>query len=139
MACPRWTGGAAAWHKRAMATIGTRLFTLLNGAFVGKDGDGNRYYREKRAPAGRRERRWVVYDGEVEASRVPPLWHRWLHHATDMPPTEAPGEARSWEKPHTPNLTGTTAAYRPPGHILGGGKRDKATGDYEPWRPDRPE
>ena len=35
-----------------------------------------------------------------------------------------------------PNLTGTKAAYRPPGHILKGGQRDKATGDYEAWTPE---
>ena len=119
-----------------MATIGTRLYTLLCGALVGEDDAGNRYYRERRRRPGLRERRWVVYEGEVEASRVPPEWHRWLHHSTDEPPTEAPLRAQPWEKPHRPNLTGTAAAYRPPGHILGGGRRDRATGDYEPWRPD---
>ena len=34
-----------------------------------------------------------------------------------------------------PNLTGTNEAYRPPGHVLVGGKRQPATADYEPWRP----
>ena len=121
-----------------MATIGTRLFTLLCGVFVGQDDAGNRYYRERwgRTGPGRRERRWVVYEGEVEASRVPPEWHRWLHHSTDESPTDVPLRAQSWEKPHRPNLTGTASAYRPPGHILGRGRRDRATGDYEPWRPD---
>ena len=119
-----------------MATIGTRLFTLLCGALVGQDDAGNRYYRERRRRRGQRERRWVVYQGEVEASRVPPEWHRWLHHSTDSPPSEAPLRTQPWEKPHLPNLTGTAAAYRPPGHILSGRERDRATGDYEPWRPD---
>ena len=32
-------------------------------------------------------------------------------------------------------LTGTDQAYRPPGHTLKGGRRAKATGDYEPWTP----
>ena len=121
-----------------MATIGTRLYTLLCGALVGEDHAGNRYYRERwgRSGPGARERRWVVYEGEVEASRVPPEWHRWLHHSTDEPPTEAPLRSQPWEKPHQPNLTGTAAAYRPPGHILSRGRRDRATGDYEPWQPD---
>ena len=34
-----------------------------------------------------------------------------------------------------PNHTGTNAAYLPPGHDLRGGKRDRATGDYEAWQP----
>jgi NADH:ubiquinone oxidoreductase subunit len=33
------------------------------------------------------------------------------------------------------NMTGTEAAYRPPGSILATGKRPAATGDYESWRP----
>ena len=92
-----------------MATIGTRLYTLLCGTLVGEDDAGNRYYRERwgRSGPGERERRWVVYEGEVEASRVPPEWHRWLHHSTHEPPTEAPLRAQPWEKPHRPNLTGT--------------------------------
>ncbi|MDP6219258.1 MAG: NADH:ubiquinone oxidoreductase subunit NDUFA12, partial [Alphaproteobacteria bacterium] len=34
-----------------------------------------------------------------------------------------------------PNLTGTKFAHRPAGHVLKGGKRAAATGDYEPWSP----
>jgi len=32
-------------------------------------------------------------------------------------------------------MTGTVSGYRPPGHALMGGKRRKATGDYEAWTP----
>jgi NADH:ubiquinone oxidoreductase subunit len=42
----------------------------------------------------------------------------------------------SWEKPHVPNLTGTPLAYHPPGSVLRGGHRQRATGDYEPWVPE---
>jgi NADH:ubiquinone oxidoreductase subunit len=115
--------------------LGTRLFTLLHGVQVGADSYGNRYYRERRPREGRRERRWVVYRGEAEASKVPAEWHGWLHHRTDEVPPPGGLPRRPWQKDHLPNLTGTAAAYRPPGHVLGGGKRDRATGDYEPWRP----
>ena len=119
-----------------MATIGTRLFTMFKGEFVGRDEFGNRYYREKKVLAGRRERRWVLYGGDDEPSSVPPSWHGWLHHIVAETPAEKPFDVKSWEKPHQPNLTGTAAAYRPPGYILEGGRRDRATGDYEPWRPE---
>ncbi len=123
------------------ANLGTRIYSWLRGERVGADQFGNRYYREKgggkvHADSLRKERRWVIYDGEVEASRVPAEWHAWLHHTTqDLPPEGGPAK-RPWQKDHLPNLTGTAAAYRPPGHILQGGQRDKATGDYEPWVPD---
>jgi NADH:ubiquinone oxidoreductase subunit len=117
-----------------MATLGTLLFTWLAGRFVGADKYGNRYYR-RRARDRRKERRWVLYRGEDEASKVPADWHGWLHHTLEKPPTEEPLPAHLWEKEHVPNLTGTPLAYRPPGHLLAGGQRAKATGDYEPWRP----
>jgi len=40
-----------------------------------------------------------------------------------------------WQTDHVPNMTGTAGAFRPPGHVLKGGARDAATGDYEPWQP----
>ncbi len=82
-----------------------------------------------------RERRWVIYKGEVEASRVPAEWHAWLHHTTDEIPPEGGPPKQPWQKEHERNLTGSAEAYRPPGHMLKGGRRDKATGDYEPWTP----
>ncbi len=121
-------------------SIGTRLYTWLRGELVGADAFGNRYYRERdgvRRDVGGldRQRRWVIYRGEPEASKVPPEWHAWLHHTTDEPPLGA-RPRRPWLKEHVPNLTGTPYAYRPPGHEFRGGQRAKATGDYEPWRPE---
>jgi len=116
-------------------TIGTKLFTWLNGVQVGTDSQGNSYYRGKRTARGAREKRWVVYDGRVEASRVPPTWHSWLHHTTDDIPEDDVGRRWDWQREHQPNMTGTDQAYRPPGHVLKGGQRAPATGDYEPWQP----
>lgn len=117
-----------------MTSIGTRLLTWLRGEAVGEDDQGNRYYRSRRGSLHGRERRWVVYVGTVEASRVPPEWHAWLHRTADAPPNPA-RPRHPWQKPHRPNLTGTPDAYRPPGHDLAGGHRAAATGDYEAWTP----
>jgi NADH:ubiquinone oxidoreductase subunit len=114
------------WHN---ATLGTLLNTWLRGVPVGSDEFGNRYYQGK---AG--SRRWVIFKGTVEASRVPPEWHGWLRHTFSDPPGGA-AAARDWEKPHQPNLSGTEGAYRPPGSLARGGVRAPATGDYEPWSP----
>jgi NADH:ubiquinone oxidoreductase subunit len=114
-------------------SLGTLLFTWFNGKQVGSDAEGNRYYIEKSVPKGRRQRRWVVYNGKAEASRIPPEWHAWLHYTVEQPLTDAP--RKSWQKPHEENHTGTASAYLPPGHDLRGGKRERATGDYEAWQP----
>ncbi|MGQ0527857.1 MAG: NADH:ubiquinone oxidoreductase subunit NDUFA12 [Alphaproteobacteria bacterium] len=103
---------------------------------IGEDGAGNRYFTANARKGYKRERRWVLYKGAPEASAVPPEWHGWLHHQTnEIPDSGRAGFRRSWQKPHKPNLTGTTGAYRPPGHILEGGQRAPATGDYKAWCP----
>ena len=71
------------WWRNA--TVGTRIMTWLTGEFVGEDKFGNRYYQTKGG-----KRRWVIYNGTVEASRVPPDWHGWLHHTFREPPTVQP-------------------------------------------------
>jgi len=106
-------------------TFGTQLWTWRFGELVGQDEQGNRYYRTK----GRKidptlgfERRWVVYNGYAEATRVPPSWHGWLHHTVDTLPTDENYKAREWQKPHLPNMTGTPDAYRPSGSTLSTGQ-----------------
>lgn len=111
-------------------TIGTRFFTWRKGEFVGQDEDGNKYYRAKDGSG----RRWVIYNGLAEASRVTPDWHGWLHYTVDEPPT-GEYQPREWEKAHQPNLTGTPAAYRPKGSLSKTGQRPPATGDYQAWQP----
>ena len=113
------------------------LFTRLKGRRIGQDVLGNVYYESlKPRPGYKHFRRWVVYKGTVAADRVPPEWHGWLHHQTDRVPEAAPSPYRKdWQLPHEGNMTGTDAAYRPPGHLLKGGVRDKASGDYQAWTP----
>lgn len=120
-----------------LSPVHITFVTLLSGAQkVGKDPYGNTYFKAKARKGYKRERRWVIYDGAPEATKVPPEWHGWLHHQSDVVPSEANASfRRPWQKPHQPNMTGTNLAYRPPGHILEGGKREKATGDYEAWNP----
>ncbi len=110
-------------------TIGTQLFTRRNGVKVGEDDQGNVFYTSKDG-----KRRWVIFNGEAEASRVSPDWHGWLHHTWAEPPTERPMARKTWEKPHQENLTGTSMAYAPPGSL----RREKPEErrDYEAWSPE---
>lgn len=118
------------------ATIGTSLFSALNGEKVGTDAQGNTYFRSgKKTPEGL-ERRWVIYAGANDASRVPAEWHGWLHHAFDELPESHLPPPRVWEVDYTPNQTGSVAAYRPAGALERGGQRARATGDYDAWTPD---
>ena len=99
------------------ATLSTRLYTSRHGHLVGQDGFGNSYYEDKTGVGPARPRRWVIYLGVADASKVPPEWHGWLHYSLDEPPAND-YQAKSWQKPHIPNRTGTPEAYRPTGSIL---------------------
>ena len=113
------------------ATIGTALHTWRNGRKVGTDSLGNVYYEAKKGG-----RRWVIYNGSNDASRIPPDWYSWIHGQIDGLPDEALPPVRKFQKPATGNRTGTTEAYRPSGALERGGQRAAASGDYEAWIPE---
>ncbi|MBY0422448.1 MAG: NADH:ubiquinone oxidoreductase subunit NDUFA12 [Parvularculaceae bacterium] len=120
-------------------TFGTS-FTLWRrrARLIGSDEQGNRYFEERQPSASDgRLRRWVVYHGVAEASRVPPDWHGWLHHTFDEPPTSSPLKRRAFEKDHLPNMTGTPLAYKPPGSLARPDSGKGVPADYEAWSPEK--
>jgi len=114
------------WNSQ---TFGTQLWTRRNGTKVGEDALGNIYYRNADD-----SRRWVIYNGEAEASRVPTEWFGWLHKTWDETPLESQAVRKFWEKPSLPNLTGTPYAYAPSGSIRRPDPPNRQ--DYEAWTPE---
>ncbi len=98
------------------------FFTYLRGQKVGEDAFGNVYYKTspfwarllKKFGVQQKERRWVLYKGTIEASKVPAKWFGWLHFTHDAPLDELD---YTWIKPHMPNLTGTKKEYKYPDDI----------------------
>jgi len=120
-------------------TVGTRLHTARHGEKVGTDEAGNVYYRTRGGKIDPKlgfQRRWVIYAGEAEASKIPPGWHGWMHHRTDVAPSEESYTAWPWEIAHQENRTGTPLAYHPKGSILGDAVRAPASADYAAWKPE---
>lgn len=80
-----------------------KIYSRLFANKVGSDDYGNMYYKKSNtSPINNfRERRWVIYKGDVEASKVPQRWNAWLHHVTD----DVPKKIRifSWIKNHKIN------------------------------------
>ena len=124
-----------------------KLFTWWNGVspggwfdikrrsvHVGTDDYGNRYFEDRKVSVEGRKRRYVIYDGLAEPSKVPPEWHGWLHRTFDNAPGNDPLPRKSWEKPHQENLTGTALAYAPAGSIRQGAPAERR--DYEAWSPE---
>ena len=125
------------WYQ---ATWSTKLFTFFRGEFVGEDQFGNRYFQQQQKTGKDRAhwdrpRRWVIYRGIAEASAIPPGWNAWLQHTSEAPP-EDETSVYGWEKGHLPNLTGTNAAYHPPGSMVPEDHHVETHGDYESWRPE---
>ncbi|MHC0449484.1 MAG: NADH-ubiquinone oxidoreductase subunit NDUFA12 family protein [Candidatus Lariskella arthropodorum] len=119
--------------------IATVLYTKFFGTRVGSDEFGNVYYeRSDEKNFFGRKKRWVMYSGIVEPTKVPSAWFAWLHHQRDaVPDFKEYGVKRSkGKKTHIPNLTGTQNAYYPPGYGVAPNRREKVSADYEAWEPD---
>ena len=117
------------------ASWGTWFYGLRGMKQMGEDSLGNVYFEGREDTYGN-PRRWVIYNGSNDASRVPPAWFSWLHHQVDDVPDRALPAPRAWQKPAVANMTGTALAYRPSGSLEKGGRRAAATGDYEAWTPE---
>jgi NADH:ubiquinone oxidoreductase subunit len=120
------------------STFGMQVFTARKGERIGEDEYGNVYYRSRNGEKDKalgHERRWVIYNGLVEASSVPPGWAGWLAFTYDKAPSQEEYKPREWQKPHEANMTGTAMAYRPKGTALGQGERQATGGDYNAWTP----
>ena len=116
------------------ATFSTLLYTRRKGVFVGQDEQGNRYYR-----TADDSHRWVIYNGQAEASRIPPGWHAWIHRRVDTPPTQDGYRPHAWEKPWRPNPTGGPEAEFPPGSLYRPRPAHVARPAVNAWRPDAPD
>jgi len=101
---------------RRLSQISTILFVRLFGTQVGSDGHGQRYFRLRHADWAGRESRMVLYAGEPEASKIPPLWRAWLCHENNQGLPE--GGRDGYVMPPVPNLTGTDASFLPQGHVI---------------------
>ena len=110
------------WHKQ---TVGTFVYTLFTGKFVGRDQFGNKYYTNSKG------KRWLIYDNKIESTKIPPEWHSWIHFISTKTPS---GNLKkfSWQKKHEENLTGTKKAYKPEGSLSNDNRKNMKK--YETWK-----
>jgi len=116
-------------------SFGTKIYTWLYGKFIGKDEMGNKYYANSENLLDKKTKRWVIFEGDIEASKITPHWHAWLHKTIDEPPLNY-SHKYDWQKNHKPNMTGTKGAYFPSSHPLSQNYNpDQIKDDYESWTP----
>ena len=94
------------WWNRD--TIGTKLYTIFFGRLVGKDDFGNKYYENNK-----KTKRWVIYKGEIDASKISADWYSWIHFMKNKIEFDTKIKKYDWQKPHLSNQTGTKNAYHP--------------------------
>ena len=111
------------WNQQ---TLGTRIYTFLSGNLVGQDEFGNKYYENKK-----KNKRWVIYKGEIDASKISNQWYSWIHFTKNKIELNKNIKKYSWQKPHKDNKTGTEKAYKP-NKISNKSKNFKK---YETWKP----
>jgi|TARA_B110000967_G_C18732264_1_gene483188 NADH:ubiquinone oxidoreductase subunit len=92
------------WNQE---TLGTKISTFFYGKLVGQDFFGNKYYESKSG------KRWVIYKGEIDASKIPNEWYSWIHFIKNKIENSHDFKKYDWQKPHLPNQTGTKNAYHP--------------------------
>ena len=113
-------------------TVGTKLYTFLNGKKVGEDYLGNFYYESKD-----QKNRWCIYCDQSEASRISPEWNNWLRFISDTRPTSN-SFTYEWQKRYGGNSTGLNSAYKP--SVLREGRTNEDLenfqSDYKAWKPE---
>lgn len=80
---------------------------------VGQDEFGNEYRISCFKNYLGQNKRIVIYFGKDIPTKVPPIWHAWLHYMSDDIPDAQQSNKVMWQKQHIPNLTGTVYAYDP--------------------------
>ena len=110
------------WHRQ---TLGTFIYTLIFGKYVGLDEFGNKYYSNS---AGKR---WVIYRDSIESTKIPPEWYLWIHF---LEKNKSSNNITKffWQKKHRENLTGTKEAHKPEGSLSSNSKKNMKK--YETWK-----
>ena len=124
-----------------------KIIIKLSCNKIGDDEFGNSYFEKKLSTKQLQQslqnkfghnpekKRFVIYKGSVEASKVPAQWHGWLHYNCETPPINIENSKKSWEKTHLPNLSGTIYQNSPSSCVDKKGNRKKVSSDYQSWTP----
>lgn len=105
--------------------LSSLIYAKLFGQYVGSDIYNNQYYVITRTG---QQKRWVIYNGIYDPSKIPVEWHRWLHFNQALIPINY---SQKW----IPNVTGTHFIQNSITSIEN--IPQSALRCYENWSPDR--
>ena len=115
-------------------SLSTLLYTWVFGKFVKKYKINVLIGHKRKNLSNIDFKRWVIFNGKIEATKVPPHWHAWLHKTIEDPPLNY-SHKYFWQKNHEENLTGTEKAYYPDEHPLSKANNKVKKSEYESWSP----
>jgi NADH:ubiquinone oxidoreductase subunit len=84
----------------------SKLFIRIFNQYEGEDAFGNKYYANPK-----KGKRFVVYNGMPEPSKISGAWYSWLHYVSDDKP-RGDELKHDWQKYNTPNVSGTIHKYQ---------------------------
>jgi NADH:ubiquinone oxidoreductase subunit len=106
----------------------SKILIKLTSKEIGIDEFGNKYFEAKKTKNGQKKR-FVIYNGTAEPSKIPSEWHGWMHYNGNIPKIT---QKHHWQKIHLPNLTGTKFAHKPKAKQK---QQDKTSSNYQAWQP----
>jgi NADH:ubiquinone oxidoreductase subunit len=114
----------------------TSLYLKIFGELTHVDEYGNHYYQTKKQDTLGRHKRYCIYRGISEASKIPAAMHLWMHHQTENPVNK--NKKYFWQKAHIPNLTGTQYSFTPRKKSIAFEEKNaskQTPKHYTPWNP----
>ena len=109
-----------------------KLYILFKYRKIGVDLFGNKYFESPKVNNHTKLRkRVIIYNGIIEASKIPAIWHTWLHYYILTPPNHLEEDEKGWYKDKVPNLTGTKLAL----NVYKKNMKVNTISHYKAWKP----
>ena len=81
-------------------SIGTILYSLLNGKKIGEDNQGNKFYIHKK----NKKKRWVLYKKKIDPTILEVEWQIWLTKTDTDKETILNKQSFKWQKSKKANF-----------------------------------
>jgi len=101
-----------------------RIYLFFCGTKIGIDQYGNQYFEVKRTDSFGRKKRFCLYNGTPEASKISPEWHLFMHYQIEAKDVKTNYKQHKWQKPFVPDITLSDAKYLPKNHPLFNSKKN---------------
>ncbi len=95
-----------------------KIYLKFFATKVGEDEYGNEFFELKTTDYLGRKKRYCLYRGVVEASKISPEWHPFMHYQIEARDVKSTYKQYKWQKPFVPDTTLSSNKYLPKSHLL---------------------